>query len=251
MTNNQAATTMEAPSPRRSPEWPHPPARTGVRFVLTNVTDPSQADDYSAWYDAYENAIIRPGVIANAFRFENPDAAGSETDPRYAAIYDIVTPDPASAWPATENSPDYPTLLFADPRSKLVAPVLRGSYAMTGSMEADTDPRALTGVHIILSDGGNDAVREQRAAAVLDTGFFRAASRFQIIEGAPVPPGWLEVFETALQDPLSAYARACDGMALRPRADGVRQRSSRSFALVAAHQSRPGAWDRTGFSPGA
>ena len=50
----------------------HPRERTGVRFVLTNATDPSRADDYSAWYDDYENAIIRPGLIANAFRFENP-----------------------------------------------------------------------------------------------------------------------------------------------------------------------------------
>jgi hypothetical protein len=251
MTNHQVGAKVEDTSVRPSPEWPHPRERTGVRFVLTNVTDPGHADDYSAWYDDYENAIIRPGVIANAFRFENPDAAGSETDPRYAAIYDIVSPDPASAWPATENSPDYPTHLFADPRSKLVAPALRGSYAMTGSIETDKDHRALTGVHIILSDGGNDAVREQRAAAVLDTGFFRAASRFRIIEGTPKPPGWLEVFETGLRDPLRAYARACDGLALRPRADGVRQRSSRSFALVAAHQADPQASDWAGLLPAA
>ena len=136
MTNHQPAAKLEHPSVRTNPKWPHPRERTGVRFVLTNVTDPSRADDYSAWYDDYENAIIRPGTIANALRFENPDAAGTETDPRYATIYDLVTPDPASAWPATENSPDYPTRLFTDPRSKLVAPALRGSYAMTGSIEA-------------------------------------------------------------------------------------------------------------------
>jgi hypothetical protein len=222
---------------RPTPDRRHPRERTGVRFVLTNLTDPGHADDYSAWYDDYENAIIRPGLLANAFRFENPDAAGTETDPRYAAIYDIVSPDPASAWPATENSPNYPTHLFADPRSKLVAPALRASYAMTGSMETDDDERALTGVHIILSDGGIDAARERRAAEVLDTGFFHAASRFQIIEGSPEPPVWLEVFETGLQDPLSAYARACHGLALRPRADGVRQRLSRSFAFVAIHHT--------------
>jgi len=45
----------------------HPRERTGVRFVLTNATDPSRAADYSAWYDIYEKAIIRPGLIANAF----------------------------------------------------------------------------------------------------------------------------------------------------------------------------------------
>jgi hypothetical protein len=212
----------------------HPRERTGVRFVLTNATDPTRADEYSAWYDDYERAIIRPGLLANAFRFENPNAGGTPTDPRYAAIYDIVSPDPASAWPQIENSPGYPRYLFEDPRSRLVAPALRGSYALTGSLETDSHHDDLTGVHIILSDGGTDTLREHRAAALLKTGFFYGASRFRIIEGSPEPPEWLEVFETDLQDPLTAYARACDALESQP-ADGVRQRSSRSFALVAAH----------------
>jgi hypothetical protein len=213
----------------------HPPERTGVRFVLTNATDPSRGDDYSEWYDDYEKAIIRPGLIANAFRFENPNAAGTPIDPRYAAIYDIVSPDPASAWPATENSGRYPSYLFDDPRSRLVAPALRASYAVTGSLETDSDHGDLTGVHIILSDGGTGTVREQRAAALLKTGFFYSASRSRIIEGSPEPPAWLEVFETDLQDPLTAYARACDAMESKPPADGARERSSRPFVLVAAH----------------
>ena len=116
--------------------------------MLTNAIDPGRADDYSAWYDDYENAIIRPGLLANAFRFENPHAAGTPTDPRYAAIYDIVSPDPASAWPQTENSRGYPRYLFDDPRSRLVAPALRASYALTGSLETDSDRGDLTGVHI-------------------------------------------------------------------------------------------------------
>jgi hypothetical protein len=213
----------------------HPRERTGVRLVLTNTADVNQTDDYSAWYDDYERAIIRPGVIANAFRFENPSAAGTETDPRYAALYDIVSPDPASAWPDTESSPDYPSYLFGDPRSRLVVPAFRASYALTGSLGID-DPRVLSGVHIILSDGGTDAVRAQRAAALLETGVFYSASRFRIIEGSPEPPAWLEIFETDVQDPLTACARAFSDGAPRPPADGVRQRSSHPFALVAAHQ---------------
>jgi hypothetical protein len=213
----------------------HPRERTGVRFVLTNATDAGRLDDYGAWYDDYEKAIIRPGLIANAFRFENPHAAGTPTDPRFAAIYDIVSPDPASAWPETESSPDYPRYLFDDPRSRLVAPALRGSYALDGSLEADRAHGDLTGVHIILSDGGTDEARDQRAAALLRTGLFYGASRLRLIEGAPEPPGWLEVFETDLQDPLSAHARARDALAPRPAADGARERSSGSFALVVAH----------------
>jgi hypothetical protein len=213
----------------------HPRERTGVRFVLTNATNPSRADDYNAWYDDYEKAIIRPGLIANAFRFENPNAAGTATDPRYATIYDIVSPDPASAWPAIENSRGYPRHLFDDPRSRLVAPALRASYALTGSLEAESDHGDLSGVHVILSDGGADTVREQRAAALLKTGFFYGASRSRIIEGSPEPPAWLEVFETDVQDPLTAYARACDALESETATDGVRQSSSRPFVLVAAH----------------
>jgi hypothetical protein len=217
---------------------PHPRERTGVRFVLTNATDTSRADDYSAWYDLYEKAIIAPGLIANAFRFENPNAAGTESEPRYAAIYDIVSTNPASAWPETENSPDYPTSLFDDPRSRLVAPAFRASYALAGSLETDSDHGDLTGVHLILSDGGTDTVRERRAAALLKTGFFHSASRYRIIEGRPDPPAWLEVFETDLRDPLTAYARACDVLEYQPPADQVHQRSSRPFVLVAVHQGR-------------
>jgi hypothetical protein len=213
----------------------HPRERTGVRFVLTNAADPSRTDDYRAWYDAYERAIVRPGLIANAFRFENPAAAGTGTDPRYAALYDIVSPDPASAWPATESSPDYPSELFADPRSRLVVPALRASYALTGTLEIDDEHGPLTGVHIILSDGGSDTIRAQRAAALLETGFFHGASRFRIIEGSPEPPAWLEVFETDRHDPLTAFARARGALASQPPAEGARERSSHSFALVAAH----------------
>jgi hypothetical protein len=185
----------------------HPRERTGVRFVLTNAADSSQTDDYSAWYDDYERAII----------------------------YDIVSPDPASAWPATENSPDYPSYLFDDPRSRLVVPAFRASYALTATLEIDDDHGVLTGVHIILSDGGTDTVRAQRAAAFLKTGFFLGASRFRIIEGSPEPPACLEVFETDREDPLTAYARACAALATDLPADGAHERSSHPFVLVAVH----------------
>jgi predicted lipoprotein with Yx(FWY)xxD motif len=147
-------------------QQPRAPSRADRGPVRPHERDQSESrDDYNAWYDDYENAIIRPGLIANAFRFENPNAVGTATDPRYATIYDIVSPDPASAWPAIENSGDYPRYLFDDPRSRLVAPALRASYALTGSLETDGDHGGLTGVHVILSDGGSDTIREQRAAA--------------------------------------------------------------------------------------
>ena len=61
MTSNHAAPKVEDPRVRPRLQWPHPHERTGVRFVLTNVTDPSHADDYSAWYDDYGERDHPPG----------------------------------------------------------------------------------------------------------------------------------------------------------------------------------------------
>jgi hypothetical protein len=62
----------------------------------------------------------------------------------------------------------------------------------------------MTLLRITQVDGSGFAPQARR------TGFFCDASRFRIIEGSPEPPAWLEVFETDLQDPVTAYARACD-----------------------------------------
>src|SRR3954469_18854780 len=88
---------------------------------------------------------------------------------------------PSTAQDVFPRSPGRPT-------SKLVAPPSAPPYALTGSLETDSDHGDLAGVHITLSDGGADTVRERRAAALLDTGFFYGASRFRLIEGRPDPP---------------------------------------------------------------
>lgn len=206
--------------------------RTGVRFVFSNLAEPSRAEEYSAWYDAYESGITHAGFLANAFRFENPAAAGNDKDPRYATIYDIVTPDPTTAWPDTERSPDYPTHLFEDPRSRLVAPALRASYRLVGSLERSGDHGALSGAHIVLTDGADESSRQRWAAQVLEAGLFYAASRFRIIEGYPEPPDCLEVFETDQDDPLTAYARSLEALAPLPAAE-THHLYSGSFRLVA------------------
>jgi hypothetical protein len=163
----------------------HETRRTRVRFVLTNPSDPSRPEDFTDWYDTYAAALTLPGYLANTFRFENPDARGDPSSPRYATIYDIVTCDPATAWPDTEHSPDYPPYLFTGPRAKLVAPALRASYALVGTQARAGGHGPLTGIHVILSNGGDDTGRHQQEAQVLQTGLFYAAARFRIIEGSP------------------------------------------------------------------
>jgi hypothetical protein len=224
--------------------------RTGVRVVMTSPSDSERVADYHAWYDIYGTVVTHLGGLVNCFRFENPAAAGTEEDPRSIAIYDIVTPDPAAAWPAIESLEGYPRL-YDDPRVKLVSQSLRGSWAHVGSLVKPGSRGAVTGVHVILSDGADDAPREQWAAAVVDTGLYYAASRFRLIEEAsrgetlvngkllsfPEPPTWLEIFETDQQDPLTAYSRTLDALAGRRRAAEIQQRRSGSFKFYSGYQA--------------
>jgi len=210
-------------------------ARTGVRLVLTNAADPNQLDDFGAWYDAYGEALTRIGQLANDFRFENPNAQANSEDPRFAAIYDIAAADPATAWPDTENSPDYPTHLFDDPRSALVSPVFRASYALVGSQQTLDEHRGLTGVHLSLTSGADDTSRQRWTSQVLSTGLFYAASRFRLIEGYPDPPEWLEILETDRQDPSKAYGQALEAVAPTLPDTGIRAQRAGSFRLVSAY----------------
>jgi hypothetical protein len=214
----------------------HPSSRTGVRFVLVNPSDPSRLNDFSDWYDTYSAAITVPGYLANDVHFENPGASGEKNSPRYATIYDIVSPDPATAWPDTEHSTAYPTRLFSDPRAKLVSPALRASYALVGSQLQAGQHGPLTGIHVILSNGGGDIERQHREAQILQTGLFYSAARFRIIEGSPGPAEWLEVFETDDPDPLHAYPR--EASQTRP-ASQIQPQLSESFRLAGAAAGTP------------
>jgi hypothetical protein len=131
--------------------------------------------------------------------------------------------------PDTEHSPDYPAHLFSDPRAKLVAPALRASYALVGSQARPGEHGPLTGIHIILSNGGDDTGRQHREAQVLQTGLFYSAARFRIIEGSPEPAEWLEVFETDARDPLDTFAQAPSDTPSVPAIEPV---LSESFRLV-------------------
>jgi hypothetical protein len=212
----------------------YPSNRTGVRFVLTNPSDPSRLNEFSDWYDTYSAAIAVPGYLSNDVHFENPDASGERNSPRYATIYDIVTPDPATAWPDTEHSPAYPTRLFSDPRAKLVSPAMRASYALVGSRLQPGQHGPLTGIHVILSNGGDDTERQHQEARLLQTGAFYSAARFRLIEGSPEPAEWLEVFETDDPDPLHACPQATSQT---PPGSQIRPELSQSFRLAGTRKT--------------
>ncbi len=112
----------------------HPGSRTGVRIV-PGQPRPTPA----AWTTSTTGTTPTPqqspsrATSPTTPASRTPGASGENSSPRYATIYDIVAPDPATAWPDTEHSPAYPTRLFSDPRATLVSPALRASYALVGS----------------------------------------------------------------------------------------------------------------------
>ncbi len=170
-------------------------ARTGVRFVLSNSTDPDRLTDFRAWYDSYAHALTAIGELRSADRFENATASGTDDDPRFLALYDIGSTDPAAAWPRTEQSSAYPTPLFDDPRAKLMSPAFRGSFAAVGSQIADRDHGSRSGVLIVLSNGGDDTARHKWEQDALRLGQFYSAARLRLIEGFPAAAEWLEIYE--------------------------------------------------------
>lgn len=224
--------------------------RTGVRLVLTICTDPALKQGLDDWYDTYGALVTVPGYLINAYRFDNMAMPGTAEEPQLVALYDIVTPDPATAWPDTEHWADYPVHMYGDPRrSKASLPSLRGSFAHVGSLVRPGAHGRLTGVHYVLSDGGDDAVRAQWASEVLGAGLFYAASRFThiylpsdaeaMIDGKltafPQPAKYLEVFETDSDDPLSAYERTLEKIGSKRSAE-IEHRMGGSYRFYSAHE---------------
>ena len=202
--------------------------RTGVRFVLANCTDSAHAAEYNAWYDAYAADCTRPGLLVNAIRFENPGAAGTDGDPTYMALYDIVTADPATAWPATFK---HPARLRADTASEYASTAFRSTYALAGERMAAAPRRARTGATVVLTDRSDAEGQQSWAEAILATGLFQSAAWCRLVEGSPVPPEWLLVLETAEEDPLTVYERALTASA----ADAPEHRYAGSFRLLSAY----------------
>lgn len=185
--------------------------RTGVRLVLSNCTEAAQLGEHNKWYDAYGADCTKPGLFANAIRFENPEAAGTDDDPRFLTVYDIVTPDPAVAWPQTAVHQHH---LYPDIPG-FISIVLAGTYAVAGSVGA-SGYAATTGMTVVLTDADESAM-EPFAGAMMETGIFAGATRFTFVEGFPgEPPRHLVMLGTTGADPLSAYAGARNAAGTMP-----------------------------------
>jgi hypothetical protein len=166
------------------------PEPTGVRFVLSNCAEPGREAELDEWYDAYAADCTRPGLLVNALRYVDRDAAGTDEQPRYAAVYDIVVPDVERAWPETK---DHPSREFHS-SSPLLSVALRASYRRiepvfpVGSAPL---PQAIT---IVLGDDAGEGIAEFMLHVVAK-GLATRATRYELVEGSPSPPRYLELYE--------------------------------------------------------
>jgi len=231
-------------------------AQTGDATAGTHRTHPSRGGQESGsssrtrpipvaqtitalWYDDYEHAIIRPGLLAKRIPLrETQTRLGRRPTHAYAAILRHREPrirhrpGPAIEKLAGLSERTCSTIReAASSRQRSAA-----SYALTGSLEADGDPRRSQPVCTSSSPTvGLTRWREQRAAALLKTGFFSPRFRdFRIIEGDPEPPAWLEVFETDLQatvDRVCASVR-CPGVPTTHRRSSSTKLAARSSSSL-------------------
>jgi len=181
------------------------PPVTGLRVVLSNCADASREAEFNAWYDAYAVDILWPRQLVNVQRYCNPARPGDALQPRYLALYDIVTPDPAIAWPETRDHPTRPR------RDK--SPLLDTVLAATYKIERVAGPArsGVTGVLAVFSDCSDAARadetrawRERLLSEAMASGVFARASLSVNVEGVPEQPQHLNVFETTWTDAMAA-----------------------------------------------
>jgi hypothetical protein len=194
------------------------PEPTAVRFVLSNCAEPGREAELDEWYDAYAADCTRPGLLVNALRYENREAAGDDADPRYAAVYDVVG-DPERAWPETK---DHPSREFHS-SSSLLSVALRATYRRIEPIFPVGSTPLPESITIVLGDADEGIAEFMRD--VVAQGLATRATRYELVEGSPAPPQYLELYE---RDGPDAPSLPIAGRAAAPRFAG-------SFTRTFAH----------------
>ena len=126
----------------------------GLAVVLVNCNDPAQEDDFDRWYnEVHLPDVCNPGVFPRATRYQNPNAAGGDEQPRYAALYETDRDDPGAAW---VDNREHTGGLRAQGR---IHGALKASYVGVYKRIGGPSPaaRPVTGVLIVLNNCADPA----------------------------------------------------------------------------------------------
>ena len=183
----------------------------GLAVVLVNCKDPAQEADFDRWYnEVHLPDVCNPGVFPRATRYENPNAAGGDEQPRYLALYETDRDDPGAAW-VDNREHTAPLRPQGRIHSALQASSV-GVYKRMGSPPPSDRP--VTGVLIVLVDCG-DPAREAEFNAwyddvhvpdILSTGAYYSAVRYENTDTESGGPRYLAVYETDAADPIGQLA---------------------------------------------
>ena len=211
----------------------------GARVVLCNCADPAREGEFNAWYDAYAVDILWPRLLVNVRRYRCIEPEAGDTNPRYFALYDILTPELATAWPLTRDHPTRPRR----ERSPLLDTRLAATFgrqAQRGVIGSDrTDVIAL---FIDPSPGGH-AVRalDILMEELLDAGTCHGAWRSENVEEDRTQPQVMLVIELAAPGandgagPGASDARRILGL-IKARLQPLQQQSRCTVRYLAAYR---------------
>jgi hypothetical protein len=180
----------------------------GIRFVLSNCTDPARDVEFNRWYtDVHLPDILGTGLAAHARRYR--DVAAAPKDGRYLAIYEFQREDLEAAGQELSRHAERFT------REGRIHPALevahRGMWRRIGGefRSAKSGTARVTG---LLAVGSNcsDAAREAEFNAwyndthipdILASRLFHTAYRFETVSAGAWPGRYLALYETDAADP--------------------------------------------------
>jgi hypothetical protein len=211
---------------------------TGVRLVLASCTDPARDREFNAWYDEYAASLTAPGYFADASRYRALQTGAAVDRPTYASLYSIRMADPAVAWPQTHQ---WFESRGGHPLSPLLKVAFRATYAHLAG-PADNPAWASLGVRLAdgptASDHACESWLASYASVVAETRTGLELTAYRIVDGAPDPPQFLELYRARTHSAAKAYQELQAGLPLemqRRRLDLFRERSIVFYRRVFAY----------------
>jgi hypothetical protein len=182
----------------------------GIRFVLSDCTDPAQEDAFNRWYsDVHLGDILGTGLAAHAFRYRSAPPLPPEG--RYLAVYEFDRADlEAAGQELTRHAERFAQQGRIHPALKVVR---RGMWRrIGGEFRGSKSGRAkVTGLLAVQSNCSSPAREAEfntwyngtHIPDILASGLFHTAYRFEAVDPAAWQGKYLALYETDARDPAA------------------------------------------------
>ena len=225
----------------------------GLYVAFMNCGDSSTEGEMNAWYnEVHVSDVTRAGIFHNATRYMNPEAQGTNDDPRYLAIYETDREDVARAYAENKSEMErwirpWSETYGLHPAISVARRMLFRRHGRTPIAFAGCIPRGL----ILRLADCLDPEREaefnwwydyRRCFDILLTSAVTSASRYRNVSSVAGEPRYLALYETE-SDGHEALRQVRDRMDRSKGLDIAVTRYSGAFNLIFSESS---AWARSG-----